>query len=409
LSIGFIIIAIGLLSIFFFVLSAMNPGTKKSEESPNSISWVKFFSKGKEAGFATHEIKLLQDLAKRSNSQNPAALFWSQSAMDECIKSFIQDLRAQKTINMPENQEFLSRLFEFRKKMEMDRPRYKNGISSSRQLSELQMVQVVVQDAGIFKSKVVSFNSQTITILRPDSSVLKANFKWQGQHVLIYFWRKDDAGYCFESDVASEVFGEGAPVLKLTHSEKLLRTQNRKNLRVKTHRAANIYTLGDDNNDTAVVPGVKCFLEDISDTGCAVSIRGVTEAGLRVIVQFSLDNMPLNISGMVRSIEYNKEKDSSLLHIESDLIPTEVKNMILGMMFGAIVDDFDTIPLNAALEKNAGQGDTVEDAGGQTGEKFETITDHPIAEINQSKSKVTVARPGQDIHVLPPEEFDWNK
>jgi c-di-GMP-binding flagellar brake protein YcgR len=321
------------------------------------VSWVQFYAKGKEAGFSNANIRLLKELAQHSGMEHPAMLFWSQTQMDECIKKFIHGIKQAKTEFVPENQEFLARLYNFRKKMEMDRPIYKNGLLSSRYIDVLQPVQVVVANTGAFKSKVVSNTSAFISIERPDSSALPVNFSWKQKHILLYFWRKRDAGYCLETDVIDEVFSVDPPLLTLSHSDNMIRTQSRKSLRVKTRRPAILYRVEDvpTSSKSEVTPGVNCYLDDISDSGCAVIIGGAASAGLRVIVQFVIDNTPLSISGVVRGVEYNEEKQTSLLHIESDLIPVNVKNKIFSMMFGMITEDIDILPVNGGSPPPAGR------------------------------------------------------
>lgn len=308
-----------------------------------NTSWLKFYAKGKEAGFSNADIKLLKELVRHSDLTHPAALFWSPVQIDNCLKKFLHDIKEEKTEFLPANQEFLAKLYDFRKKMELGRPIYRNGINSSRYIDDLQPVQVVVAGAGVIKSKIVSNKAPCISIETPSSAMLPLNFNWKQKHLLVYFWRKGDAGYCFETNVIDEVPVNNPPILKLAHSDKLVRTQSRKSHRVKMHRAAVLYRV--ENGEVLrpeIMPGIKCCIEDISDSGCAVTTGGTSPAGLRVIVQFVIDKMPLSISGIVRSVEYNEEKNTSMLHIESDLIPMNVKNKIFGVMFGMVVDDADT-------------------------------------------------------------------
>ncbi|MDR2343784.1 MAG: PilZ domain-containing protein [Spirochaetaceae bacterium] len=363
------VIIIGILAAaagFVFLIVRKNKGKGR-------ISWMRFYEKGKEAGFSNANIKLLKELARHSDMDHPAALFWSQVQMDDCIKKFIHDIQQKKTEFLPGNQEFLARLYDFRKKMELDRPIYKNGITNSRNIEELQTVQVVVANAGVFKSKIVNNKPASISIERPDSSTLPLNFKWKQKNLLVYFWRKSDAGYCFETKVINEQFSADPPILMLSHSDKLIRTQSRRSLRVKTHRAAMLYRIEDrtDSSKPELMPGIKCYLEDISDSGCAITVGGTTPAGLRVIVQFVIDKMPLSISGVVRSVEYNETKKTSMLHIESDLIPMNVKNKIFSVMFGIVVDDIDIISIDsgdAARSDKKAQTETPEDDRGETSE-----------------------------------------
>jgi hypothetical protein len=92
-------------------------------------------------------------------------------------------------------------------------------------------------------------------------------------------------------------------------------------------------------------------VEDLSDTGCAVLIGGRAAVGLRIKVQFILNNVPLCISGTVRSMEYDEEQNRSLLHIEADPMSLETRNHILGEVFGMLPEEDDELPFRVLDEE----------------------------------------------------------
>jgi c-di-GMP-binding flagellar brake protein YcgR len=334
-------------------ITVFNAGGKK-DGGKKPPSWLGFLAKGRESGFSTGEIKTLYELARRSKIEYPTALFWSQTRMDACIKYVVEDSRG--AARQPENDDFLSRLYDFRKKMEMNRPKNRLGLRNSREIDELQLLQIVLSGTGVFISKVLRNGNSSFTIARPDCSELPANFEWKNKKVLVYFLRPDDANYCFESTVLEENFSPESNTLRLTHSEDMQRTQNRRSLRAKTKRPALLYpagTAGDE--EMRVVSGIKCCLEDISDTGCAVSVEGRIQSELGVIIQFSLDGNPLSLSGTVRSVNYREDTDTSLLHIQCDLMPENTKNLIMGVVLGFINDDIDIV-------SEQGDGETADSA-----------------------------------------------
>ncbi|MDR2795923.1 MAG: hypothetical protein LBB47_04340, partial [Spirochaetaceae bacterium] len=50
--------------------------------------------------------------------------------------------------------------------------------------------------------------------------------------LLVYVWRKNDAGYCFETKVINEIFANDPPILTLSHSDKLAGSQQNENSQV---------------------------------------------------------------------------------------------------------------------------------------------------------------------------------
>ncbi|MDR2247260.1 MAG: PilZ domain-containing protein [Treponema sp.] len=301
---------------------------------------MQFYAKGKDLGFSFKEIELLRRLAVKSNIEDPTALFWSQNQMDACIRSLIQSARLAGTEQNQDIQGFLSKLYDYRKKLEFEKPRLKSGLNSTRQIGESQNLRILVAGTGVFQSLLIKNASQYITIARPVSKKTLQSFSWSGQRLSVYFWRDDDAGYVFDTDVKDEVYFKGRPALQIAHSDNLLRTQKRKSIRMKTANAAFLYLLDREVSDTAeVVPGFKCILNDISDTGCSLAIGGKASVGLRVKVQFVLDTAPLVLCGTVRSVDYNADANRSVLHIEADPLPTDTRNAILGEIFGMREDD----------------------------------------------------------------------
>ncbi|MDR1278658.1 MAG: PilZ domain-containing protein [Treponema sp.] len=353
-----IVIAVTLGLVVFFLFRS-----KKEKQG----SWIQFFAKGKDAGFSFKEIELLRRLAVKCNIEEPASLFWSQNQLDICIRSLVRTLRMSSETNETGTQDFLSRLYDFRKKIEMEKPRIKNGIASSRQISEGQILRVLVTGTGVFKSQVVKNTSQYLTISRPVNTRISAAFSWNGLKIAVYFWREDDAGYVFDADVQDEVFSKGISSLKISHSDALFRTQKRKSVRIKLHKAAFLYLRkeGEEPGALEITPGLKCLLEDLSDTGCAITIGGKAAEGLEIKVQFALDNSAVSMSGVVRSVEYKEDINRSILHMEADPLPLEVRNQILGEVFGMLPDDDEEeLPfrlLDEEMEDMAAQSDSAVD------------------------------------------------
>jgi c-di-GMP-binding flagellar brake protein YcgR len=327
-----------------------------------SASWLQFYAKGKDAGFSFKEIDLLRRLAAKSNMEDPASLFWSQNQLDVCIRSLVRNIHMTGGDAETGSHDFLSKLYDYRKKIEMDKPRIKNGISNSRQIGEGQSLRILVSGSGVFKSQIVKNTNQYITISRPISGKLPGSFSWQGLKISVYFWREDDAGYVFDSEVMDEVFSKGIASLKISHSDALFRTQKRKSIRVKLHKSAFLYILAseEDAGKIEVNPGLKCFLEDLSDTGCAITIGGKAVSGLRIKVQFALNNVPIVMTGTVRSVEYKEDLNRSLLHIEADPLPIDIRNQILGEVFGMLPEEEEDLPFRLLSEEAEGISAPVE-------------------------------------------------
>lgn len=353
-----IIVVSGLLTLFF-------TQSKKN----NRKSWIQFYAKGKDAGFSLKEIDLLRRLAIRCSLDEPLALFWSQNQLDLCIRNMVRSARFAGGGDQA-TQDFLSKLYDYRKKLELEKPRVKNGITDTRQIDEGQSIRILAGNYGVFNSKIVKTTSQYLTAARPVSVKLPPGFSWRGQKLSVYFWREEDAGYVFDTEVEDEVFSRGTAALKMGHGESLFRTQKRKSVRIKTHRAAFLYILNTDEPSDSIElePGLKSIVEDLSDTGCAVTVGGRASAGLRLKIQFVLGNRPICISGTVRSLEYKEGDNRSLLHVEADPMTIETRNSILGEVFGMLPEEseeelpFKLLEEEAEQNQDGDQSDLTDDA-----------------------------------------------
>ncbi|MDR2551600.1 MAG: PilZ domain-containing protein [Treponema sp.] len=314
-------------------------------------SWVQFFARGKDAGFGFGEIELLRRLAIKSALADPCALFWSQDQLDMCIRNLVRNTRLAGG-GSQETQDFLSKLYDYRKKIELERPRIKHGIGGTRQIEEGQGLRILVKDQGVFSSRLIKNTSGHLILARPVGQKIPAGFTWKGRTLSVYFWREDDAGYVFDTEVTDEVFFRGSMSLKTGHGENLFRTQKRCSVRIKTHKAAFLYVLDgeDPSYHIEMDPGLKCFVEDLSDSGCAVLIGGQAVMSMRIKVQFVLNGAVICISGTVRSMEYDQEQNRSLLHIEADPMVVETRNHVLGEVFGMISEE-EELPVRVVEEE----------------------------------------------------------
>ncbi|MCL2832935.1 MAG: PilZ domain-containing protein [Treponema sp.] len=348
----FVILVIIIIAAGAVLLVFSNNGKGKSK------FWLQFYAKGKDSGFSLKEIELLRRLAIKSSLEDPASLFWSQNQLDVCIRSLVRSMHLGSSDSDQGGQDFLSKLYDFRKKIEMNKPRIKNGISNSRQINEGQPLRILVSGLGVFKSQILRNNSQNITISRPVANKSGDALSWTGVKISVYFWREDDAGYVFDTAVNDEVFYKGMSSLKIAHTDSLFRTQKRKSIRVKLHKSAFLYLLAkeEEAGKIEINPGLKCFLEDLSDSGCAITIGGKAGQGLRIKVQFALNNIPVVMTGTVRSAEFREDQNRSLLHVEADPLPIEVRNQILGEVFGMLPEDEEDLPFRVLDEEAEKEG-----------------------------------------------------
>jgi c-di-GMP-binding flagellar brake protein YcgR len=344
----FLVIVIIAGGVLLLVFNAKTQGIEGGVQG----DWIQFFAKGKDSGFSFKDLEMLRRLAVKSQLEDPTALFWSQQQLDRCIKQMVKLSRENGDDKDQETQEFLSKLYDYRKKLELEKPTALQGLTDTHQLREEQRLRVLLSGTGVFGSYIIKNTKDYITIARPTGANLPQSFHWKGTHISIYFWRNEDAGYVFDTDITDEVYSKGLEALQINHSTSVFRTQKRKSVRIKTQLPAYLYLLGegDSSNQIETKPGLKCVIEDLSDGGCALTIGGKTAPGLKIKLQFELSGDPLIMCGTVRSMDYKEAQNKSLLHIESDTLPLETRNHILAEVFG-MIDDEESLPFRIMNEQ----------------------------------------------------------
>lgn len=298
--------------------------------------WLQFYTKGKESGFTFHEINLLRKVAVENKLQNPTALFWSIKMLDRSIKEIILKMRAENKEHDDEANRLLAKLFELRKRVEFDLPRYKVGLKSSRKIVVRQRVKITLPGMGPFLAMVVDNRPRYFALSYPQGSKLPDGFSWKGQEVGIYFWRSNDAGYFFKAKVVNDFSEKEYPIIHVNHSDSLIRTQQRKSVRVLMEHAALVYpikSIGLANEIVEETKGLRCRLKDLSEGGAALLIGGRTKVGLPLKIQFTLSDATIVMNGVVKGITYNGKRNTSILHMQAVPPSMLMKNNILTYVY----------------------------------------------------------------------------
>jgi len=298
--------------------------------------WLQFYMKGREAGFVFREINLLRRVAIENKLDNPTALFWSMKQLDRALKGTIIRYRARSQEQDPEYNHLLGKLFELRKRVEFDQPKYKVGIKSSRKLTPKQSLRIMLPGLGPFSAIVVENLNRYMAVSRPQGPKLPDGFSWKNQKVGVYLWRAEDAGYFFQTKILEDFIDRQYPIVHMAHSETMVRTQKRSSLRVDTDLPAELFPLKsiDAASDKPEESrGLRCRITDISEGGAAIMIGGKARVGLPVKVQFTLGDTPMSLNGVVKGITFDEKKNRSLLHMQASPTSAATRNRVLTYVY----------------------------------------------------------------------------
>lgn len=307
---------------------------------------IQFYSKGLDSNFKLSEINTLWKLAKKTELEDPVSLFISFNILNNCIAQIITEARQNGTSNSFKMQQFLTKLYDYRTRITLD-AEGKKGMENTRHIDIGQRLRIILPGKGVFASKLLS-NGENLIVTLPRQED-KKNHRyiviekdvWKSHNISVYFWRKGDAGYAFDTEVVDANVFQGQECLYLKHSEKLDRTQKRQSVRVPCNFYAQMYFIKEevvDYNSVNTDDGFRCLLEDISEDGALIRIGGEGKPNIKIKLQFDLNGTFIMMYGVVRAVEYNKEINQARMHFECTHIEPAMRNSILAYVYNVLPD-----------------------------------------------------------------------
>ncbi len=327
-------------------------------------SWLEFNIKTHEAGLSFAESKTLREAASLAGIADTTNILWSPRDLDRAIVVLLSRLRDEGRDRTREGVALMDRVYALRKKLELDLPRYKYGIRSSRNIAAGQRVRILVHGVGVMNSTIIDNHARYLVLSFPSGSRLPKDWEWKGKKVSIYFWRREDAGYVFDSYVMDDLSIRNVPVIQVSHSESLLRTQKRKSVRARSRIPAYMYLLKRIEGayeKAERAPGLRSVIQDISEDGASVAIGGKAVPGLQIKIQFTLLERNIVMSGTVRSVDYDSERNRSVLHIEAVTPSPRTRNAIRAYVYNVRAEERATARGEESLEPESA-ADTAHDA-----------------------------------------------
>ena len=275
---------------------------------------INFFVTGLDAGFSIADLALLWQTAELCNLEQPTSLFYSLPALTKCMTQISNQTSAE---GGQKNQVLMSKLFDYRTKIQNEADD-KKGLSSTRYLDKGQPIRIILPGKGVFSSEIVNNGNQiVINVPKQKNLIPYSGEDWVGKVISVYLWRKGDALYVFDTTVTQAGLFLGKSSLFLNHSSNLVRTQKRKSVRVKCEIYGMLYIIKKDSVDINAIEtqnGFRCLIEDISESGALIRIGGKGAQNVKIKLQYNVNNRLVLMVGVIRTVEYNPEKNQSLLH-----------------------------------------------------------------------------------------------
>ncbi|MCL2558727.1 MAG: PilZ domain-containing protein, partial [Treponema sp.] len=135
--------------------------------------------------FTPKEAEVFRGIALECGFEDPSAALLSQNRLDMCIRRVVQEGKRLGLGGAVAEQNFLSKLYDFRQKAEIAAPG-KESIFSSKEIRSGQQLEVFVPDTGYFSSKVVKNTDGYMTISRPTEDGRNPVKNWIGKKISVY-------------------------------------------------------------------------------------------------------------------------------------------------------------------------------------------------------------------------------
>lgn len=307
---------------------------------------IAFYSYGRENGFRFSEMGIVWKTVKKLGILDPSSLYESIPTLNRVIAMVLSELRREGASAVG-GQVLVSKLNKLRTKVALEGDE-NTRIQTTAALESGQRLSVIFPGRGVYSSIVLN-NGRRIEIELPKkilkvgtsskSEILPPN-QWKGKTVTVYMWRKGDACYAFDTTVDDSGSFEGKPCIMLNHTGKLDRIQKRQAVRCSCNIDAFLFLIKSSDIDyskvDAEVDGLKCVLEDVSESGALICLSGKAKANMRIKIQFALSNLMIMMFGIVRSVEFNKEKNESKLHFECTYIDDDMRNTLLNYIYNRL-------------------------------------------------------------------------
>lgn len=333
----YIMVILGIVILSLVAVSFTKAGRTVSEP-------IYFFAEGKDKGFSFSDLSLLWRTGLYVGLENKSSLFWSVTALDECIKFIarqvenpINDQTAEKM------QKVLNKLYAYRTKVELEQIQKRRSLTSTHEIYHGQICIIIIPNENTVYAKVVANKHDALVFALFDASAERAEkIFWQGKPVRIYFWRQKDAGYIFQSTVINSQKRENRMELLVQHSNKIVRTQKRKSVRAVCDFQALIFPMHETepyNSAYETVGGVKCMLKDISEDGAMIFVRGKAARGVRLKLQFKIKDTPIVMCGKIVRFIYDQPTNKSRVHFQCEFLEQKMKNIILSFVYNIASED----------------------------------------------------------------------
>ncbi len=261
-----------------------------------------FYSLAKSVELESDEIKTLFSLVNKYNIKYPMTCFTNAKILDELIKKALTDIEKDNKLTPEEKTVKSSNLLEIKVKIEKN-SRKNTGIRSTHLISERQKIVIFIRNIGYFYSIVRKTSPDYIAIELLSDKINKRILS-AGDFLKAYFWREEDAGYIFETNII-KTDEHNVKIYYIKHSDNLVRTQKRKYRRIPVNLLGEVqqaemkisnkkrkFTVND-------LTTSKCIIKNLSAGGLLMLVERTNFTTEILKILFDVNNIKVSVFGKI--------------------------------------------------------------------------------------------------------------
>ncbi len=302
------------------------------------LDFFKFFVEGQKYNFSIPNLRLLWKATSHAGLDDRTRVFWSVGALDECIKIIVSQAESASNEKKEEIKSLLTKLYDYRTKVELEHVRKKRKLESTLEISIGQVCIMIFPNIGAVHGQITE-NTRFGLKIKPLVDISSKLQKPNEMLISIYFWRAEDAGYFFKSNILSAGHQDTNFFLVFKQTRNIIRTQKRKSVRAECDLPALLFPLHADTVDNTIPEisgGVKCSIKDISEDGAMLLVKGECKKGIKIKLQFSILQKDIVMFGKIVRFVYDMKSNRSRVHFQCLKLDKDAKNIILSYVYNTM-------------------------------------------------------------------------
>lgn len=305
------------------------------------MKFITFYIGGQKKGFSSRDLFLLWKLLDSGGLTKEIQNSWSIQSVDRYI-SFINADSSYYRISEDRGaiEDILAKLYAYRTQVALHNDAEKFAIRHTLDMPTGQMcILLFARSPAIYAKLILKTNEGLLfSILQSSEKNFTDIPVTTGTPLTVYFWKRADAGYIFKTTTIMRTKADGQVRLQVKHKRDLLRTQKRKSIRASCQFSGvavpvHYNTLFEESSNSG---GVKCTIYDVSEDGAMFIIKGKILRGLRIKLQFTINDIPIDMWGTVVYAGYNRNKNISKAHFYCEHLMPRMKNAVLGYVYNIV-------------------------------------------------------------------------